>query len=118
MSDSNSRMPYTLAVIAGALIWGVGSIIAGGSEAWDSGLYWILFYPVSIVACGYLGYAFPERPWRWCLALFGAQFLTLMVMSGEIGNLAPLGVILFGVLALPAIAVANRAARKGAQRNA
>ena len=41
-----------------------------------------------------------------------------MVMSGEIGNLAPLGVILFGVLSLPAIAVAKRAARRGAQRNA
>ena len=51
MSDSNSHTPYTLALIAGALIWGVGSLVAGGREARDSGLYWILFYPASIVAC-------------------------------------------------------------------
>lgn len=103
MSDSSSSRPYMIAIAAGAALWAVGSAVSGRREAWDSGMYWAIFYPAAIAVCAVLGYWFPERPWRWCLALFAAQFVTMGLMAGEIGNLAPLGLILFGVLSVPAI---------------
>jgi hypothetical protein len=59
-----------------------------------------------------LGYLFPERPWRWAIALFGAQFLAMVLRSGEIGRLAPLGLVMFGILSMPAVFAAVLAARQ------
>lgn len=107
MTPSSNHVPYALAVGAGAILWTIGSVISDRREAWDSGLYWMIFYPAAIAACGIHGYVFPERPWRWCIALFAAQFVTMALLSGEIGNLAPLGLVMFGILSLPAIGVAK-----------
>jgi len=115
--SKSSALPYALAVIAGATLWAVGSIVSDRREAWDSGSYWTIFYPAAIIACGLLGYLFPDRPWRWCLALFAAQFASMAVLAGEIGNLAPLGLILFGVLSLPAIGAAMLASWTKRSRN-
>jgi hypothetical protein len=113
----STALPYALAVIAGATLWAVGSAVSDRREAWDSGSYWTIFYPAAIIACGLLGYLFPDRPWRWCIALFVAQFATMAVLAGEIGNVAPLGLILFGVLSLPAIGAAMLASRMKRSRN-
>lgn len=103
---------YATALAVGFGLWLLASVIVDRKEAWDSGLYWAVFYPLSIAACGYFGLRHPDRPWRWALALFLGQSLALGIRSGELGNLFPLGLILFGVLALPGIAVAERAARR------
>lgn len=103
---------YAAATLVGFGLWLMASVIADRKEAWDSGLYWIVFYPLSIAACWFFGLRHPDRPWRWALALFFGQCLALGIRSGELGNLFPLGLILFGVLALPGIAVAKRAARR------
>lgn len=100
-----------LAAIAGALLWIAGAELANRREAWDAGIYWVLFYPLALAACGYLGYRYPERPWRWALALFFGQCLALGIRNGEVGNLFPLGLIVFGVLALPGVAAAKFGAR-------
>lgn len=111
-------MPYAIAFIAGMLLWFIAAELTGRREAWDSGLYWSLFYPLALAACGLLGYSFPDRPWRWALALFFAQCLAMGIRNGEIGNLFPLGLIVFGVLALPGIAAAKLGARmKGRAAN-
>ena len=107
MNRSSTAVPYTIAVAAGALLWAVGSAVSDRREAWDSGTYWTIFYPAAITASAILAYLFPERPWRWCLALFAAQFVTMVVLAREIGSLAPLGLVLFGILALPAIGAAK-----------
>lgn len=104
-------MPYVPSVIAGMLLWFAGAEFTGRHEAWDSGLYWTVFYPLALAACGLLGYRFPERPHRWALALFFAQSVAMGIRNGEIGNLFPLGLIVFGVLSLPGIAVAKLGAR-------
>jgi hypothetical protein len=100
-----------IAAAAGMALWFACAELTGRREAWDSGLYWSLFYPLALAACGLLGYSFPDRPWRWALALFLAQCLAMGIRNGEIGNLFPLGLIVFGVLALPGIAVAKLGAR-------
>ena len=98
---------YTIAALLGAALWIVGSKVSDRREAWDSETYWIFFYPAAIGACAALAYLFPDRPWRWCIALFAAQFVTMVMLSGEIGNLAPLGIIAFGIISLPAIGAAQ-----------
>jgi hypothetical protein len=118
MNQSNARVPYVLAIAAGAVLWAVGSAVSDRREAWDSGTHWAVFYPASIAVCAVLGYLFPERPWRWCLALFAAQFVTMALLSAEIGNLAPLGLVMFGILSLPAIGVAKVTSGMGRKRDA
>ena len=115
--NKSTALPVALAVIAGSALWAFGSVVSDRREAWDSGSYWTIFYPAAIIACGLLGYLFPDRPWRWCIALFAAQFATMTVLAGEIGNLAPLGLILFGVLSLPAIGAAMLASRTKRSRS-
>jgi len=107
----NPRVPYAIAIAAGMAIWFIASIVAGKREAWDAGIYWSLFYPIAILGCGVLGNLFPERPWRWALALFLAQCLAMALKTGEISNLFPLGLVMFGVLSLPAMAAAHFGAR-------
>lgn len=111
MNESRPGTPYAVAIIAGMALWFAASAVAGRREAWDAGIYWSLFYPLSIGGCGLLGYLYPERPWRWAVALFVAQCAAMMLRNGEIGNLFPLGVILFGVLSLPGVAVAKAGAK-------
>lgn len=103
---------YAIAVGGGAGLWLATSLISGRAEAWDSALYWLAAYPLSIVLAGWLAYQQPKDPWRWALAVMWSQTLMLAIMSGSFG-LLPLGLALFGVLSLPAIFVARLvAARK------
>jgi hypothetical protein len=59
----------------------------------------------------FLGYSYPERPWRWALVLFESQFLAMCIRNGELGNLWPLGMAVFAIIALPGIAAAKLASR-------
>ena len=111
MSSSKGSSAFAIAIIAGVVLWFAGAEMSDRREAWDSGLYWSLFYPLAIGACALLGYLYPERPWRWAVALFAAQFVAMVLRSGEIGNLAPLGLVMFGVLSLPGVFAALVAAR-------
>jgi hypothetical protein len=63
-------------------------------------VYWVAAYPAGIVVSFVLGYLVPDRPWRWALALMWCQAATLAVLAASFG-LLPLGLILFGVLAVP-----------------
>jgi hypothetical protein len=113
---THAFVPVAVAATIGAALWLVGAEFTGRREAWDSGLYWTVFYPLAVAACGLLGYLFPERPARSALALFLSQFVVMVLRSGEIGGLAPLGLAMMLVLALPGAAVAKLGA--GMKRNA
>jgi hypothetical protein len=84
--------------------------LSGRREAWDSSLYWGVAYPLSIALAAVLGYRVPDRPWRWGLAVMLAQAVALAASGSDFG-LLPLGLVLFAVLSLPAIALARAAAR-------
>ncbi|HXU66744.1 MAG TPA: hypothetical protein VN707_05245 [Casimicrobiaceae bacterium] len=47
------------------------------------------------------------------MILFAAQFVTMCLLAREAGSLWPLGLALFGVLALPGVVVSRMAARRG-----
>lgn len=101
---------YAIALVGGALLWIVTSAATGRNEAWDAQSYWTLAYPLSIALAGALAWYAPDRPWRWALAVMVSQALVLAATAGGFG-LLPLGLLLFAVLALPGIAVANAVAR-------
>jgi hypothetical protein len=103
--------PYVFAIAVGIALWFGASLLGGRREAWDSPLYWSFAYPLSMVAAALIGHLWPKQPGRVVLALFAGQFIAMCLRNGEIGNLWPLGLAMFGLLSLPAIAVAFAVAR-------
>ncbi len=106
----SEKFAYAAALVGGAVLWSITSELSGKTEAWDSSLYWMAAYPLAIVLAACLGYFVPEKPWRWGLAVMLVQAVVLVV-SGSDFSLLPLGLILFSVLALPAIGAAALMAR-------
>lgn len=105
-------MPASLAAVGGALLWWIGGALAQRREPWDSGAYWAVAYPLAVAWSAWLGWRFPQRPRLWALLVFGGQFAAMVVRNGELGGLWPLGLGLFAVLSLPAMAAAGRLARR------
>ncbi len=97
------------AVAGGALIWVMISTASGKREAWDSALYFSIGMPAVCLLAALLGFLEPHRTWRWGAAPLAGQFLAMLLMVGP-GSLLPLGIILFGVLAIPSIIAARLAA--------
>lgn len=106
----------TLAGVAGALLWFVSAFASGRREPWDAPFYWMIAFPASLAACAWFGHRYPDRPWRWALLLFQGQFVAMCIRNGEIGGLAPLGMLLFAALSLPGMLAARIAARFGRRR--
>jgi hypothetical protein len=111
MGHRQSRLPFLLAPAMGAPLWWAAAFISGRREPWDGAAYWALAYPLSILACAYLGYRYPQRSWRWALLLFEAQFVAMCVRNGELANLWPLGMVMFAIMALPGVLAARVTAR-------
>jgi hypothetical protein len=109
MKDS-STSAYAAAISGGAILWLATAGFSGKTEAWDSSLYWVVTYPLAIGLAGYLGYRVPKKPWRWGLAVMLSQAVVLVVSSSDF-SLLPLGLILFSILALPAVGVAQLMAK-------
>ena len=108
--EKASRLAYTSAAFAGMALWLATSAIGGRSEPWDAPIYWSIAYPVALVLAAGLGYFFPQRPWRWALTLMFMQ-AAVMVLGGAGLALLPLGLVVLGVLSLPAVLFAWLAAR-------
>ena len=98
---------YCAALGGGALLWLGTMALSGRREAWDSALYWSAAYPLCIALAALLGYVAPERPWRWALAVMLVQPVVMVLMSGGDFGLLPLGLIMFAILALPAVLAAR-----------
>jgi len=111
MPSRATLSPFLLAAALGALLWYAAAIVSGKREAWDAAAYWAVAYPAALLICAYLGYSYPVRSWRWPLVLFEAQFIAMCIRNGELGNLWPLGMALFAVVALPGILAARLGAR-------
>lgn len=110
MNGKAVSLAYFIAITGGAVLWQTTAALSGRTEAWDDPYYWSVTYPLSIILAGWLGYLFPQKPWRWGFSVMFAQAGMLMISSSSFG-LLPLGLILFGVLALPASGFAQIIAR-------
>ncbi len=103
---------YGVAVGVGILVWMVVSMVSHKREAWDSQWYFMVGVPVVCVVSAILGYVEPNRSWRWGAAPLAGQFVWMLLTEGP-GNLLPLGVIVFGILAIPSIITARFGALLG-----
>jgi hypothetical protein len=111
METAATSRPYVIALAGGALLWLGTMALSGRNEAWDSPIYWTIAYPLCIALSGFLAYREPVRPWRWALATMLVQPVVMAFTSGGSFGLLPLGLILFAILALPAMLAARIAAR-------
>ena len=91
---TRDRYLFGAAIVVGAAGWAW----AGGREAWDLPLYWSLVLPLSYAFVFLFGTLGSRGAWRWPALVFGTQLAT-MLLRGGFGSMAPLGVILFAVLA-------------------
>jgi hypothetical protein len=98
-------------VIALSVVTGIGLelgiyMLSGRREAWDSALYWTLGLPVVAVLSMAIGLASERSDWVWTFLIVPSQVTTMMVRSGEIGNLWPLTAVLSSILSAPFVAAA------------
>ena len=98
----------------GAVTWIAVAMASGRREAWDSELYFPFVMPVIALTAGIVSYKVPVRTWRWAMFPFAAQAL-VMVVQEPMGNLLPLGLIMFfifGAMCLIPARLGALAARK------
>ena len=94
-----------IAAGAGALIWALIVAITGKREAWDSSLYFSVGVPLVCVLAATLGFVEPRKTWRWGVAPIAGQLVYMLLMVG-VGNLLPVGLIVFAVLSIPPVIAA------------
>jgi hypothetical protein len=104
-----------IAAVAGAAVWIVLSKISHHREAWDSELYFIYGIPVICLVAAVLAYFEPNRPWRWAVTPFAAQAFWMFLTQG-LGNMFPLGLIVFAIISIPALLAASLGAYLGRRR--
>jgi len=97
---------YAAAVAIGVVVWIAVSRATNKREAWDSEVYFSVGMPIVCFAAFVLGMIEPRRAWRWGVAPLVGQLVAMLVTQG-IGNLLPLGVIVFAVLSLPSVLTAR-----------
>ena len=102
----NDKAGWLASLASGLTLWTCASLAEGGREPWDTGTYWVFYLPLAAILCLSLGYLFPERAWRWPLAVMLAQLPVMMVMSGEIGGLVVFGSLFLLILSLPGMLIA------------
>ncbi len=107
---TTDTQPYLIALLGGAALWVLTSLVSGRAEAWDAPMYWSVTYPLAILLAGVLGYRAPRLAWRWGLVVILVQAPVMLLTSGGSMGLLPLGLALFAILSLPAVAAAMFAA--------
>src|SRR5690606_40693410 len=95
--------------IAGVVLWATASVIFDVAEPWDSPRYW-LAYLLALAVSGLLGFFARSGAWLIGALVVFAQLPVMVAQSGA-GPLIVVGVLLLGVLSLPAMLVAMIAAR-------
>ena len=115
-------LAWLAAVASGATLWACANLAEGSQEPWDAESYWTIWLPLAGLLCFVLGFAFPEKPWRWPLAVMLVQLPVMMIFTGKVGALLPLGVALLLFLSLPGMlaawlgAVVRRSVAPGSRR--
>lgn len=88
------------------IVWILIDSWSGRREAWDSDLYFSMGIPIVCLVAGILGYVEPERSWRWGIAPLIGQAAWMLISQG-VGNLLPLGLIVFAMFSIPSVVAAR-----------
>jgi hypothetical protein len=107
----NTRLAILVCVLTGvALELGIHAL-SGRREAWDSAEYWTIGLPAAAIVSAAVGFLSRRRDWLWTLLIVPSQTATMMLRSGEIGNLWPLTIVFSSILSAPFLLVAFIASR-------
>jgi len=96
---------FALSTVTGLAVCLAITFAAGKKEAWDSTLYFTVGIPVMCVLAFAIGYAFPEKAWRWALGIALGQSIALLLFGGSLA-LWPLTIVAMTILSLPQFAAA------------
>jgi len=94
------RNLHLVTAAVGVAVWLLPWALLGRREAWDHWTYFVVSVPAMSIIAAYAGFRAKSRPWRWPLTFVLAQFATALVLGG-FGNLLPLGIVVFFLLAVP-----------------
>ena len=97
---AEDRKLYVLVASAAVAAWLVPWLLLDGKEAWDHWSYFLVAIPVMTIVAAYAGYSAKTGAWRWPLVLIAGQAVTLLLLEG-LGNLFPLGLVVFVIFAIP-----------------
>src|SRR5690606_17015186 len=103
--DSNDRVPYTVTVICGLIVYVALTWASGKNEAWDDGSYYSVGIPIMSLVAFVVGYQFPRRPWRWAAGMAGGQMMGALLHGSSL-NLLPLAMIFMAIVSLPQLTAA------------
>ena len=96
----NAVLAALISITAAAWLWIWAAAASQRVEAWDGPYYFSWVVPALwafAVVCGFLA---PRMPWRWPVIMYATQFILMMARTkGSVGPLAPLGIVMMGVLA-------------------
>jgi hypothetical protein len=96
----NAVIAALISMTAAASLWVWAAAASGKVEAWDGPYYFSRVVPalwVLALGCGLLA---PRMPWRWPAVMYATQFILMVARTeGSVGPLAPLGLVMMGVLA-------------------
>lgn len=76
------------------------SLITGKKEPWDSGLYFTVGIPVMSALMFFVAYTWPEKPWRWVLAMAIGQATGILNFGADF-SLWPLTIVAMIVCSAP-----------------
>jgi peptidoglycan/LPS O-acetylase OafA/YrhL len=110
---------YAIALALPVLAWLIPWVVAR-MEAWDHWSYFWVSLPVMIAFAGYAAFVTKSRTWRWPVVLLLAQSAVSFALIGP-GNLFPLSLIVFVILAVPsfiAVLVASHFAKRQDEQHA
>ena len=105
---------WVISAASGLILWSYAKSAQGTQEPWDGADYWTLYFPIALVLSLVLGFAFPDRSWRWPLAVMFAQLPVMLIGSDQAPTLIGAGIIM--LLILSAIGAAFAWAGAGIRR--
>ena len=108
-------LPYALAAGGGFAVCFAIAQATGRREAWDAGEYFSIGIPLMCVIVFALAWHWPQRAWRWTLAMAAGQATALALGGGSL-SLWPLAVIAMTVVSIPQFVTGLVAARWSPRR--
>ncbi|MBA5872567.1 MAG: hypothetical protein GDA68_21630 [Nitrospira sp. CR2.1] len=106
---------HVAAMTGGIVVRVLVSVVSHTREAWDSDLYFTFGLPAFCAPSAMLGYLEPDKSWRWGAVPLAGEMVCTLLTQGP-GNLFPLGIVMFGIIALPSIGTAQLGALLGRKR--
>jgi hypothetical protein len=116
-AGDNNLVPYIAAALAGLMTCMAIALATGRREAWDAGAYYSVGIPIMVVLIFFIAWVFPERPWRWTLAMAAGQSLSAFLQGSSL-SLFPFAIVFMTAVSAPQFIAGYIASRWSRSRNA